>query len=240
MSTTNLINTTGLNSQTKKIDNDSGFTLVELMIAIGVFAIISIALMVVFDSFQRGYTTQQVTLDVVQKARSAISFMAYDIKQAGLDPRETDDFRVRKATATEFTFDFDTPDSAGVFDGTLDITNANRPERRTYLLSGTKLYQINNAADPSNVPVPAATSTDLVLLTDIITTSGQSRFEYIDKDRNTMTVPVAATNFRNIRGVRVFLTVSERSGRDGNISRTMDTMVLCRNLLFNDNRSKNN
>lgn len=216
-----------------------GFTIIELMIAIGIFAIISISMMFVFDSFERGYTTQQATMDVIQKARSALSFMAYDIKQAGLDPRESEEFRVRTATATQFTFDFDAPNSAGVFDGKLDVAdrNSNSPERRTYMMSGGKLYQMNNIADPANPPTPVAAE---ILVPDVVTANSASRFEYIDNDRNIMTVPVAAANLNLIRAVRIVLTINESSGRGGTVSRTMDTMVRCSNLLYNYNRSKTN
>lgn len=208
-----------------KNQGNTGFTLIELLIAMAVFAIISVVIVTVFDRFLRGYTTQQVTSDVIQKARGALVMMTADIKLAGLDPRETGNFSIVTADPTLFTYDFDTQ-QAGVFNGVRD-TSTTTPERRSYRFLNGKLEQLDNLG------LVSAPQTD-TLIPEIDTAN--CRFEYLKADRSIIAAPVAAASLPDIVFVRVVLAVKERAGRDGYVTRTMDSLVLCRNMQFNAQR----
>lgn len=216
------------NSTKKLIDKQNGLTLVELLIAIAVFSIVSVMIMAIFFSFQRGYTVQQVTTDVVQKARGALIFMSADIKMAGLDPKETKNFSIVTAESNLFTFEFDTPDpnANNEFDG-VRLVQTDRPERRTYRFQNGRLEQIDNF-----LLVASPTVETLIPSID----QANCRFEYLRADRTVIPVPVASGSLTDIVFVRVVLTVREPSGMGSTVSRTMDSLVLCRNMQFNAQR----
>lgn len=211
---------------------EKGLTLIELLVALALFSVVLAIIWAVFDPFQRGYTEQQVTMDVVQKARGSVSFIIEDIKLAGLDPTESGNFQIQTATATDFTYDFDAPDADNKFDGELDLTlGSDKPERRTYSLDGGTLYQYENLATPAVADYPAKNEPEWERLISGIDMAS-SRFEYLDEDGNILNPVVIA----DIRAVRVTLAVSQPSGRGGSVSRTMTAMALCRNLHFNAQR----
>lgn len=207
--------------------NDSkGFSLIELLVAMAVFAILSVGIVTLFDSFQRGYTEQQVTSDIIQKARSALVFMTSEMKIAGLDPRETGEFGVVTADAATFTYDFDTPDSTDTFDGIRNVS-LTMPERKTYRFISGRLEQVDNLGLVASPVIET-------LIPEIDTAN--SKFEYMKSDQTILPVPITGSALRDIAYVRVVLTVIESAGRSGNISRNMDALILCRNLQYNAQR----
>lgn len=223
-----------------RVSEEKGFTLVEILIAMALFGIVSAMVVTVFDSFQKGYTSQQVTSDVLQKARSALSYMASEIKTAGLDPSDTKKFKVVSASLTQFTYDFDTPDSDGVFDGDLNTDGTKASERKTFRFAGNKLQVVENLS-VYNAPSVGTEKDPEDLLSNINmdaeSTDSASRFEYLDKDgvviNKNSTELVPTDDLQRICAVRIFLSVREKAGRSGNISKALDTTVLCRNLQFN-------
>lgn len=230
-------------------DNDFcsyGFTLVELLIAIAVFSILSVAIVYVFDRFQRGTTQQQVTIDVIQKTRSALSYVASEIRLAGLDPEAsrnfnttgdpTTNFNVVSATGTTFIYEFDTPPFDGLRYQPTSSADATPDERRLFQFRDNRLEQI----DSPGLISPEKPAVALVENVDM----NNSRFEYygpaatqrlgIDAGGN----PIAI-NLQDIRFVKIILALQEPAGRGDNVSRSMDIMVLCRNLQFNAQRRAN-
>lgn len=79
-----------LNTQNHQI---KGFTLVELMIAAAVFAIIFSALMLAFQQQQRQFTFTQEAVNVDQTGRAALDFIASDLRNAGA--RQAKSYAVR-------------------------------------------------------------------------------------------------------------------------------------------------
>lgn len=225
--------------------SENGFSLIEILVALAVFSIITAIITVFFDRFQRGATTQQVTLDVMQKARTVLMFMSEDIKMAGLDPAESGNFNlvtvVNAAPALTdkvLTFDFDTPDPDPTvmprFDGDLNTNPANAAERITYTFTAGGVLQrtLNLGLVTSPTPVPE------ILLTDV--DFANSGFTYLDRNGNEVAdgdsngVPDSPGD---VRSVVVTLTVRQNAGRDGEISRTFSSRIFCKNLIFNAQRS---
>ena len=72
----------------------SGFTLIEVLIAMAVSLIIMGGAYTVFTSFQKNTTIQTNVSDMQQTLRAVMNFMAQDIRMAGYDPDNSSEFRI--------------------------------------------------------------------------------------------------------------------------------------------------
>jgi len=63
----------------------SGYTLVELMVALAVTGILLAAVCLAFGSQQKTLTEQGMMVDILQSTRAALSLMQHDIRMAGYD-----------------------------------------------------------------------------------------------------------------------------------------------------------
>jgi len=80
--------------------HERGFTLVELLVALVIMSIVSAAIYGMFALYKKSYTTQNVSADVQQSVRAAVELMVQDIRQAGLDPTNSNNFGIEEATST--------------------------------------------------------------------------------------------------------------------------------------------
>ena len=69
---------------------ENGLTLIELMIAMAISAVVMAAIFQVYQSQQRAYVTQQLVGQMQQNARAAMSLMMREIRMAGYKPAATD------------------------------------------------------------------------------------------------------------------------------------------------------
>ena len=187
-----------------------GFTLVELLVALGVGVIVLTLIYSTYGGLTRSYTTQNAAAGMQQVMRAGIDFMVEDIIKAGLNPSEAPGFGITDATSTSIRFSADRN-----MNGTLDPLNS---EDITYDYdSGTSRLQ--QCEDQDTADVDCADFIDDV--TDLT-------FTYLDEDGTVMVNPTA--NLTDIRSVGISLTVQKPAGRDGMISRTYSTRIRCRNL----------
>ncbi len=100
---------------------DSGFTLVELLVALVIGGIIITAAYMMFITNQRTYLMQDEVVSVQQTIRPAVEYMSRLIRIAGLDPEQTGLFGLRDVTNSSIEFSFDRIDD-GVR-GTLEATS---------------------------------------------------------------------------------------------------------------------
>lgn len=70
--------------------DQSGFTLVELMIAMSIFLLILVGIFQVFDPSSQAYSTSERKLDVQQNGRVAMDAMSRQIRMAGYFPENID------------------------------------------------------------------------------------------------------------------------------------------------------
>ena len=203
----------------------TGFSLIELLMALAVSSIVLAAIYSVFTITNKNFTTQNVAANVQQNLRSAIGLMARDIRLAGLDPIGTDSFGIEYASQTKIRFTLDSIDSgSGEFNGIVDETNF---EEVTYDFQGNQVTQTlyETAASPN----PA------VLISNITNLN----FAYLDAANNDLVdyglspARVPDDKLVNIRSVEVLITIEEPAGRDEPVSRTLTRKVECRNLAFN-------
>jgi type IV pilus assembly protein PilW len=113
----------------QNIDNKNGFTVIELMIAMVISAIVMIAIYAVFESQSRAYTTQRQLVDAEQSLRTSMYVLERDVRMAGCDPFGTADATLISAEteAIEFTMDVTGGDRDGEDNDTDGVTDADDP-----------------------------------------------------------------------------------------------------------------
>ena len=73
----------------KIIFNNSGMTLVELMVSMAISSLVIAGIYGVYTIQQRSYTVQEQVSEMQQKGRAALSFMTKEIRMAGNDDDTT-------------------------------------------------------------------------------------------------------------------------------------------------------
>ena len=185
------------------IGGNGGFTLVELMVAMGIMLIVLTAIISLFTSLNRMYTTQGVAAGVQQVTRAGIDIMTRNIRMAGFNPLNLTHIGILEAASDSIRFAYDTDEDGNI------ATNGD--EDVGYLLNAdNQLIQQRNGN--------SATNQSLVDHVSDLT------FRYLDAD------DMETSDTDAIRTVEISLTVEEPAGRDGVLSRTYSTRVICRNL----------
>lgn len=192
-----------LQPKTHPLSGDEGFTLAEVVMALGIMLVVLTAIINLFTSLNRTYTTQNVAAGVQQVTRAGIDIMTRYIRMAGLNPLNLNPIGIVQASPDMIRFKLDTDG-----DGTIAT---NTSEDMAYLLNGNKqLIRQLNGDSYSNVSL-VENVTDLT-------------FRYLDNQ------DLETNELSAIRTVEVSLTVAEPAGRDRVLSRTYATRVICRNL----------
>ena len=190
------------------ISGNAGFTLAELVLAMGIMLVVLAAIISLFTSLTRSYTTQTVAAGVQQVTRAGIDIMTRNIRMAGLNPLNINPIGIVQATSNSIRFRYDTDG-----DGTID-TNATGEDNEDmgYLLNTNDqlIRQLNGKASSNR---------------SLVDNVSDLTFGYLDANGDTVTTDLTA-----IRTVVVSLTVAEPAGRDRVLSRTYATRVICRNL----------
>ena len=169
--------------------NQSGFTLLEMLISSAIFAIVLFAIYTMhitsLDTSIRGVNK----IEVQQNARVAKERMAREIRMAGYDPSSAIPLQgsptaVQVATATTLTF-------------IADVTGDGRSDQVTYQLQGTQLIRESASwVGAAWTPTPPASSE---LADSVITLS----FTYYDANDN-VTATLAA-----IQRITIGITTQE-------------------------------
>jgi type IV pilus assembly protein PilW len=147
-----------------------GFTLVEIMIAISISAVITSAFYQFFHSQQRSYLLQEQVAEMQQNLRTGLYMMMRDIRNAGKDSelagltRFVTDFASPNNIFGTDPIDYATDTNIIAFttddneDGTIDPTRA---EMIAYRLNGNELQRYNiEQSDPTRQWETVATNID--------------------------------------------------------------------------------
>lgn len=173
------------------VDNKSsaGFSLIELMIALAITSIISIAMFSVFQAQVRGQNSQDVWIQMTQSVRGSMELMASDLRMAGCDPTEDADSGFLIADEGELRLTMDIAGGPlGQPDG--DTDDANEDVRYAINVGGNLGREVGGAGG-----LQPLHSVDMEC--DVL------NFVYLDVDGNVMGTPVAADDLDEISVVQV-------------------------------------
>lgn len=87
--------------------NKSGFTLVEILVALCLSAFVAAAVYKSFGAQQKVYNVQDQSIEMQQNVRVALDLMAKEIRMAGFDPAGISGATIVAATATSLNFTLD-------------------------------------------------------------------------------------------------------------------------------------
>jgi type IV pilus assembly protein PilW len=214
----------------------AGFTLVDILVGLGMASVIMVIVVGIFTTMGKSYTTQNVAADVQQIARAGVDLMIQQIRMAGLDPTgsakagivddfdkdsgfdESHDGKIAPTDATHFAFTIDAD-----MDGRIDhCRSVDEPigclEIDDNVENELIAYQINNGA-LERYRGGGARWEDLTQ-----NNVSNLNFTYYDE------TGAITTSVNAIRTVEISMTVQLPAGRGGTVSRTYSTRVRCRNI----------
>jgi prepilin-type N-terminal cleavage/methylation domain-containing protein len=180
---------------------DSGFTMIELLLVIGVISIVMGAVVGSFDNMSRFFTRENVKADTQKKARFGLDFMIQDLQLAGLNPHGVAGGGILVATPTSLQL---------ASDLNFDRDFSDPFETVTYSLNGTRLEHTSHLGIET-------------LVQDVSDFS----FTYFDANGNVLPAPV---NLAEIRSIGVSITLSSPAGRGADVLRNYSTRIRSRNL----------
>ena len=210
---------TGLLESAKSLRNNrSGFTLVEMLIAMAIAGILLGAVYNVFGSAQKINTGNEVTARIMQSLRTSLDLMESDIRMAGLKGISIfSSAGIEYASAIKLRFTADR-DMSGEIDNA-DLSDGLQEkdlERITYFYDTT---------DPANKKLRQCLSEGTSDEWETVAENVEN-FSYFYFDENN----AVTADTTLIRTVEVSMTIKQPAGRAGYISRTMTRRIYCRNL----------
>ncbi len=225
-------------AKTFKINNtggQKGFTLVDMLVGLAMASVILFAVVSLFTTMGRSYTTQNVAADVQQVARAGVELMIQEIRMAGFNPigsattgivdnfdkasgyHNTHDGKIAPTDANNFAFTMDA-DMDGRIDHCIDDDPVQCDDADDNIENELVAYRINAGALEK---YRSASGKWEDLTEDNVS---DLRFTYYDGN-GAVTTAVDA-----IRTVEISMTVQQPAGQSGMVSRTYKTRVRCRNI----------
>lgn len=198
-------------SKGMKEKNEKGFTLVELMIAMVISALVMASVYSVYYTQQKSYIVQEEVAAMHQNLRAAMYFMEREIRMAGCDPTGNAGAGIVQNLTSQirFTEDVRGKDLGDPPDGAVKL--AQEEDISYYLVDGNLVRDTN----PDNVDDEE--KKDMVIAENISSLT----FAYLDSSGG------AATGLSDIRLVQVTLVASND---DGSKTETLQTRIYARNL----------
>lgn len=165
--------------------NDSGFTLVEIMVALAISGIVMASIYTAFLSQHNSYLAQEQVAEMQQNIRAGVNMMSREIRMAGFDPSGTKKYNVLAASSNSFSFTADINMDGGA---------PGAGETFLYELYDTGADGINDALRR----IPGANTVDFAVAENI----EQLEFYYTLADGTQTTAPTAS-QLAEIRNVQI-------------------------------------
>lgn len=194
-----------------KTGGTAGFTLVEVLVAIGIFAVLSTAIVSSLTSTSRSFADRRLESELQQDRRTIAQVLTRTLREAGLDPHGTANAGIERALANRITFSRD--------------SNLNQ-----VIDAGEQITYVFNAADGTLTSRPGNTTTGAGSV--IARSLSNVTFTYLGADNNDLGVPDADPALLGaIRSITINIaTVGAKVGGVGDVQRPMTLRVACRNL----------
>ena len=170
-----------------RLRSSSGFSLVEILIALLLAGLVSAAIYKVYISQNKSYAVQAQVAEMHQNLRAAMFMMTKEIRMAGYDPLREANAEIYNAADNTIQFTMDI-----VGDGAIVVGDG---EDITYVH-----YDSDMPADGVNDALGRNAGGGIQLLAENI---DALNFVYLDADGNTLVTPVA--NPESIRTVQITL-----------------------------------
>ncbi len=131
------------NKSYETFNNNNGFTLIEVMIALAIVSIVLGSMYGLFSNMNKSFTSQNVASNTQETLRSGINYLIRDFRMAGYDPTGDAGAGITIATNTSIQFTADNNGNGDDFDSGEDIT---------YSLSGTNLQLTDSIGTETLIP----------------------------------------------------------------------------------------
>ncbi len=190
-------------SSTLKIINNRGFTLVELMIAVAIAAIVLGALGTAYVSQRRSATAQEQVTEMQQNIRAGLDIMMRDIRMAGFNGGKNAGATITTANATHLVFTMLVADAPDGIDNDNDGLIDEGDEVETF---GYDLFD----TVPQNDDYTALRRQHKALFAAVAENIDAIEFYYTLADGTQTTTPTAA-QLPDIRAVQV--SILARAGK---------------------------
>jgi len=210
-----------------------GFTVVELLVALGLAAVVFGLIVSFFADMSRSTTAQNAAAAAQQTARAGVNFMAQELRLAGLDPLNMAGAGIEEISpaGTKIRFSSDSCNvgvgESGTCENPVPDGNVNgKNERVTYIYSAANrdirrcLYETS-----FTFGLEDSTGSCMPLLEQVEPNPGAvPLFTFLGGNGSPTTVR------GDIRTVLITLTVQEPAGRSKAVTRTYSSRVRLRNI----------
>lgn len=162
--------------------SESGFTLMELLVAMVVSGVVTASTVLICQSMIRSHNTQVKITAMQQNLRAAMFYLERTIRMAGYDPTSLADagFTTILSNRIAFTVDKGTPSGSDLDDNPNGTIDSHWEEQVEFRLKDNRLERINSA----NVGLLVADNIEAI------------NFVYLDEDSQATTV---ASSVRSIQ-----------------------------------------
>jgi type IV pilus assembly protein PilW len=182
-----------------------GFTLVEILVALALTAIVTASIYKAFGTQQKTSILQDQVVEMQQELRGALSVMAKEIRMAGYDPKGTANAGIVSATACSLQFTMDLNENGHDF---VSATSTNNPSEKIR-------YALTNDAD-SNGVADAGQQSALGRaswaggLQEVAEHMEAFNLVYLDNTNTVIPTPVSTDDLARIRAVQI--TIIAKTG----------------------------
>lgn len=217
----------------KTKSSKDGFTIIELMIALAIFSLVSVTLYTTVMSITRTTTAQNAAATAQQNGRTIMGLIVSELRVAGLDPTGLANAGIVQADTTTIQFTTDLN-----MDGKIGSDQSDQNENITYtFVTGCGLVRIDPVitSDPNFADEIECGGGELIISENNLLDNNNNntlQFLYFDTmspdPTQSLTRPV--TNLGAIRSVVISFELREAAGLAQSVSRPFTSRVLCRNL----------
>ena len=213
----------------QKKQNEDGFTLVELLVAMAVSVIVMASIGYVYYTQQKSYVAQEQISAMQQNLRAAMYYMEREIRMAGFDPTQSDTPGIQTASPNTMRFTLDITDDTDTGPPDGDTGDAN--EDITYSLADNDGDGDNDLERNGNLIAENIDALDFVYLD-----SNGAPTVSISNIRSVQVTIVARTGkgdpgftnnttYLNQQGTTIYTAPGDNKRR-----RRLTTTIKCRNL----------